>query len=243
MICAYKTETGRRLTNQDCIGVPEKGEKPVFIVADGMGGHRAGNVASLLAVEAISEYIGNISGPTRIQQLLQQSISAANKKIFDTGADEECYMGMGTTVVMTYVTPEKFYYAHVGDSRLYYFNGTKLLKLTKDHSFVEELVDSGMISPAEAFRHPQRNILTRAVGTSRYVKSDTAARSWNPGDILMLCSDGLYGSIPRSGMEKILIENSDLNEACEMLVQLAYENGSKDNITVMLIKNDGGAAV
>lgn len=243
MICAYKTETGRRLSNQDYIGVPEEGAKPVFIVADGMGGHRAGDVASLLAVEAITEYIENSSGSERIQQLLQQSISAANKKIFEAGADAECYMGMGTTVVMTYATPEKFFYAHVGDSRLYYFNGTKLVKLTKDHSFVEELVDSGMISPAQAFRHPQRNILTRAVGTSKYVKADTAVRSWNQGDILMLCSDGLYGSIPRSGMEKILLESSDLNTACEMLVQLAYENGSRDNITVMLIKNDGGAAV
>ena len=243
MICAYKTETGRRLSNQDYFYVPGEGAKPVFIVADGMGGHRAGNVASLLAVEAISEYIESSASGERIQRLMQQSISAANKKIFETGADDECCMGMGTTVVMTYAFPEKFFYAHVGDSRLYYFNGAKLVKLTKDHSFVEELVDSGMISPAQAVRHPQRNILTRAVGTSKYVKADTAVRSWKQGDILLLCSDGLYGSISRSAMEKLLLENADLNTACEKLVQLAYENGSKDNITAMLIKNDGGAAV
>ena len=239
MIYAYRTEIGRRLSNQDYFLVPEAGEKPVVAVADGMGGHKAGNVASLIAVDSIREYIETNEEP-RLQILLQHAISFANRRIFDISSSDEDCSGMGTTVVMAYVEPTRFVYANVGDSRLYHFDGVSLRQLTRDHSFVEELVHSGVITREEAEVHPQRNILTRAVGTAQFVKADTASARWKPGDILMLASDGLHGSVPREAAEQILARRGNLLDACDLLTELALQNGSSDNITVVLVQNTGG---
>ena len=239
MIYAYRTDIGLRKSNQDFFLVPEKGEKPVVAVADGMGGHRAGNIASLVAVETIREYVSN-SEEARLQVMLQHAVSYANHRIFDIASQDEDCSGMGTTVVMAYVNPDRFTYANVGDSRLYLFNGGHMRQLTRDHSFVEELVQSGAITRAQAEVHPQRNILTRAVGTSQFVKADTATSRWEPGDVLMLCSDGLHGAVSRTEAEEILRTSADLLEACDRLTETALNNGSTDNITVVLVQNTGG---
>lgn len=236
MIYAYRTEIGRRKTNQDYFFTPEGNDRPVVIVADGMGGHRAGNVASLVAVDSIHEYVES-SEQKRPLIMLQHAVSYANQRIYEIAStDEEC-AGMGTTVVIAYAEEEKFTFANVGDSRIYLFDGQQLRQLTRDHSLVEELVQSGVITRRQAAMHPQKNILTRAVGTSQYVKADTGTIRWNRGDVLMLCSDGLHGSVPKEDMENILKNHSDLLEACDVLTETALDNGSSDNITVVLVKN------
>ena len=139
MIYAYRTETGRRSANEDYCSIPAENEKPIAVVADGMGGHRAGNIASCIAVESIVKYV-ETSTITNTRMLLQHAISYANKQIFDAAQQDESCAGMGTTVVMAYVRPQRFTFANVGDSRLYLFNGESLKLITRDHSFVEELV-------------------------------------------------------------------------------------------------------
>lgn len=240
MIYAYRTEIGRRKTNQDYFYTPEKGDYPIVIVADGMGGHRAGNVASLVAVDSICEYVSH-HFEQRPSVLMQHAINYANQRIFDISLNDEDCMGMGTTVVMARVDDESFTYANVGDSRLYHFNGQTLKQVSRDHSLVEEMVQSGIISKKQAMSHPQKNILTRAVGTAQFVKADIASMRWNKGDMLLLCSDGLHGSVTRRFMEKTLACATDLLCACDELVESAYENGSTDNITVIIVKNTGGA--
>lgn len=236
MIYAYRTEIGRRKTNQDYFFTPEENDRPVVIVADGMGGHRAGNVASLVAVDSIHEYIES-SDIKRPLILLQHAVNYANQRIFDIASGDDDCMGMGTTAVIAYCEAEKFTFANVGDSRLYLFDGQQLRQLTRDHSLVEELVQAGVITRSQAAIHPQRNILTRAVGTSQYVKADTGTIRWTTGDILLLCSDGLHGSVSKEDMETVLKEHGDLLEACDILTETAFENGSSDNITVVLVKN------
>ncbi|MBR5948923.1 MAG: Stp1/IreP family PP2C-type Ser/Thr phosphatase [Clostridia bacterium] len=240
MIFAHRTDIGRRQSNQDFFHVPEENEKQLVIVADGMGGHRAGDVASRKAIEAILDF-ADASREEPSAQFLTQAISIANRCIFDIAAREGDCMGMGTTVVMAYVETDRIIYANVGDSRLYHFNGETLRQVTRDHSLVEELVRSGVITRRQAEVHPQRNILTRAVGTARFIKSDTGTIRWKRGDIIMLCSDGLHGSVSLKEMERIISNSSDMLEACDELTETALDNGSNDNITVVLVKNAGGA--
>ena len=160
--------------------------------------------------------------------------------VFDAAQQDESCAGMGTTVVMAYVRPQRFTFANVGDSRLYLFNGESLKLITRDHSFVEELVRSGVITREQAETHPQRNILMRAVGTSPFIKADTGIVEWKDGDIIMLCSDGLHGSMNIRLAEEILSSESNLLTACDRLTDAALAAGSSDNVTVVLVKNAGG---
>lgn len=241
MIYAHRTDIGRRSSNQDYFHVPDENDVELAIVADGMGGHLAGDVASRIAVESITEYM-RTKGNELPAMLLQHAIANANRRIFDVASSEQDCMGMGTTVVMALVEANRFTYANVGDSRLLLFDGQKLRQVTRDHSLVEELVQSGVITRRQAEVHPQRNILTRAVGSTQFVKADTGTVRWKRGDILLLCSDGLHGSVPRAEMERIIAGSHDLLEACDELTETALDNGSSDNITVVLVKNTGGAA-
>lgn len=241
MIYAHRTDIGRRSSNQDFFHVPNENEPQLAIVADGMGGHRAGDLASSIAVRSILEYV-NSSDDERAPGLLQRAVSRANSNIFDIASTDADCMGMGTTVVMAFIEAESFTFANVGDSRLYLLNGEGLKQITRDHTLVEELVHSGVITRRQAEVHPQRNILTRAVGTARFIKADTGKVRWKRGDVIMLCSDGLYGSVSRAEMESIISLNTDdLLQACDELTETALENGSNDNITVVLVKNTGGA--
>ncbi len=240
MIYAHRTDIGRRQSNQDFFHGPDENEKQIAIVADGMGGHRAGDIASRKAIQAILDF-ADASREEPSAQFLSQAISIANRCIFDIANKEGDCMGMGTTVVMAYIEAERFIYANVGDSRLYHFDGEALKLITRDHSLVEELVRSGVITRRQAEVHPQRNILTRAVGTARFIRADTGSVRWKRGDVIMLCSDGLHGSVSLKEMESIIASSADLLEACDELTETALENGSNDNITVVLVKNTGGA--
>ncbi len=238
MIYAFRTEKGLRKVNEDCCRIPEDGERPLVIVADGMGGHRAGNVASRTAIDTIRAVVTSSTGTQSPAMLLRQAVNSANRKIFDVAQHDVDCMGMGTTVVLALLSDRTYTCAHIGDSRLYQFDGSRIHRITRDHSYVEELVASGYITEEQARTHPQRNILTRAVGTSRFEKADVNIYSWRRNEIILLCSDGLHGSVTDEEMEHILRSERDLLRCCDLMVELALDNGSTDNITVVLAKNE-----
>lgn len=237
MIYAYRSDKGLRKKNEDSFYVPREGDIPLVIVADGMGGHIAGEVASSTAVNRIVKYVNNAEPGTSGIMLLRQAANDANKAVYEMAMSDDNYAGMGTTVVMALLFPQKYVAANIGDSRLYHFDGVKLKRVTRDHSYVQELVSSGMITEEQAKRHPQRNLVTRAVGTSRFEKADAGVKGWKNGDILLLCSDGLCGSVDDIDMERLLRTEKDLLVCCDRLTDMALENGSTDNITVVLVKN------
>ena len=240
MIYAYRSDTGMRKKNEDSFYIPGEGDIPVVIVADGMGGHVAGEVASSRAIERLVESIGSAPGGLNSITLLRQAMSEANRSVFDLAMTDDRYTGMGTTVVMALLEPDKYTVASIGDSRLYHFDGRRIKRVTKDHTYVQELVSAGLITEEQARTHPQRNLITRAVGTTRFEKADAGVKSWKKGDKLLLCSDGLCGSVAESEMEMILRTTGDLISCCDKLAELALKNGSTDNITVVLAENTEG---
>ncbi len=235
---AYRSDTGLRKHNEDSFFVPGEGELPVVIVADGMGGHRAGEVASSMTIDRITGCINAAERGQSSITLLRQAVNEANREVFDLAMTDDRYTGMGTTVVMALLERNKYTVANIGDSRLYHYDGQRLHRVTKDHSYVQELVSSGLITEEQAMDHPQRNLVTRAVGTSRFEKADVGVKSWKNGDVLMLCSDGLCGSVGDREMERVIASDDDLLSCCDELCGLALENGSTDNITVVLVKNE-----
>lgn len=237
MIYAYRSDTGLRKHNEDSFYVPGDGERPVVIVADGMGGHRAGEVASSRAIERIVEYTAKAPAGSSSIALLRQAVNDANRDVFEAALLDDSCAGMGTTIVMALLAPDRYTVANVGDSRLYHYDGTKLRRVTKDHSYVQELVSSGLITEEQAKDHPQRNLVTRAVGTSRFEKADVAVKRWKKGDVLMLCSDGLCGVVDDIDMERIIRSTEDLLDCCDLLTELALKMGSTDNITVVMVRN------
>ena len=239
MIYAYRTEKGRRSRNEDRCRIPDEGERPLVIVADGMGGHQAGNYASSKAVEVIADYVAQAPTELGVVPMLRQAIASANRSIFEHSRMDDTLAGMGTTVVLALLEPMKYTVAHIGDSRLYQYraDSRKLYRITKDHSYVQELVMAGYISEEQALTHPQRNILTRAVGTSGFEKADISTRSWRIGDKLLLCSDGLCGYVTDQAIERVLRTTEDALDCCDALTELALESGSTDNITIVIAQN------
>lgn len=231
------SEKGHRLKNEDCYYIPCDERPGLVLVADGMGGHKGGMRASAMAVDTISSLVEEGSAKNT-ETLLTKAVRGANRKIYDTAAqDPEC-RGMGTTAVMAYLKPEHYHAANVGDSRLYHYNKVELKQISRDHSFVAALVASGEITKAQAAKHPQRNIITRALGTNRDERVDLFFENWEPGDILLLCSDGMYSAIDEDEIYSILDSDKDLDTKCQMLVDAALAGGSTDNITVVLACNE-----
>lgn len=236
---AVKTDIGRRLHNEDNFLLPEPGAQPqLFAVADGMGGHAAGAVASRLLVERLGEHAPFENG-REIEQLLSL-IGHANLSVYEASESDRSLRGMGTTLVLALVLGERFLAANIGDSRMYYYNGVSLARVTTDHSYVEQLVLSGAISREAARYHPQRNIITRAVGLSPAVDTDLFEREWNPGDMLLLCSDGLHGAVEEDEILSILQSTDSPEEICERLVFAALENDGTDNITLIVVLCEEG---
>lgn len=237
MIYAYRTDNGGRTTNQDAVYIPQEDAKPVVMVADGIGGHVAGDIASILALEAALNYIEKCDYNVRIQTMLQHSITYANDTLRKIGKQEEL-QGMGTTMLLAYFEDNAFYCASVGDSRLYHYDGKKLKQVTKDHSLVNEMIESGIITSEQAASHPLKHVLTRAVGTDEFVKSDISYCHWKENDLVLLCTDGLYNAVSEEKIIEFIQANNDhLENCCNMLVECAIKNGTKDNVTVALAKN------
>lgn len=237
MIYASRSETGKRYQNEDSLFVPARGELSLFIVADGMGGHNAGSVASRLATSVVETEMRR-GGAATPDTLLLNALNEANRAVLEyANCDRNC-RGMGTTMVAALVFQTKYVVANVGDSRLYHMHDGVLTQVTCDHSYVAELVAAGEITPEQAAVHPQRNIITRALGTREDEKIDIFKCEWERGDTLLICSDGLYGSLDDCEMAR-LVRNADddLSSACDMLVENALYGGSADNISVILVKN------
>lgn len=233
------TDTGRvRNSNQDCVFCEENaiGSFPnLFLVADGMGGHKAGDTASRMCVEEVVKYIKNTRHTTPVS-VFEQAVEKANLAIYNKSHSVSELEGMGTTLVCATVIEDTAYIGNVGDSRLYHMRDS-LKQITVDHSLVEEMVQSGEIQKDEMRTHPNKNIITRALGTDTAVRLDCFEIEVQEGDVLLLCSDGLSNMLEDEEIEKIIREHkSDMEEAGTCLVKRANEAGGKDNISVVLVQ-------
>lgn len=240
MITSTITDVGLlRENNQDSYFASSAIDFPLFMVADGMGGHKAGEVASQLAVETIRERLESVMADLTDEELIRkhiyEAIVEANEKIYQSSLANPDYKGMGTTLTLAYIYKSKIILAHVGDSRAYIINDN-MKQVTEDHSLVNELIKNGSITPEEALNHPQKNMITRALGTSPTIKIDFHVVDYLSNDIMLICSDGLSNMISEKEMLMILKYEEDLNIASRKLVCRAKDNGGKDNITVILIK-------
>ena len=210
-------------------------EENLYIVADGMGGHNAGEVASALAVSTVrSGARMGIRTTDQFRELVQQ----ANTAIYTASLDDSTQSGMGTTLTAAAVVPgeePRILIVNVGDSRTYLFRGGVLSRLSVDHSYVQELVNEGIITPEEARVHPRRNIVTRAMGIDRSVQVDVFSHLVRTGDRLVLCSDGLVDEVPDTDIARVLTEHTDPQETAEVLVMVANANGGRDNTTVIVL--------
>jgi protein phosphatase len=226
----WKTDTGRqRRDNEDNAFV----QAPLFVVADGMGGAQAGEVASKLAVEEFHEALPDEGSA---EERLTNRIRAANRHIYELSRTEHEHAGMGTTLTAAYLDGNQLAVAHVGDSRAYIFRDGELARLTQDHSLVEELVRQGKLTEEQAAEHPQRSIITRALGIEGDVEVDTWTYPMRAGDVVLLCSDGLTSMIGEEQIVHILGGESNLERAADGLIAAANEAGGRDNITVVLFR-------
>ena len=205
---------------------------PLLIVADGMGGYTGGEYASTMVVDTIVDVIERADIIT--VNVLREAILEANRMVFEKSQSYKELEGMGTTAVVAYVKDDTLLWAHVGDSRLYIYSDSQLRRMTNDHSMVQELVNAGTITEAEVIHHPKRNMLTRAIGVYDTVEVDTGMVEVHEGERILLCSDGLSGYIEESRIEEILSEESSESRVLEDLVQLVYDAGARDNVTIIL---------
>ena len=225
-----KTDTGRqRRDNEDSAYV----RAPLFVVADGMGGAQAGEVASALAVEEFQRPLPDEGTP---EQRLAERVQSANRRIYETAQSAHEQAGMGTTLTAAYLDDADLAVAHVGDSRAYIFRDGSLTRLTQDHSLVEELVRRGKLTEEQAAEHPQRSIITRALGVENDVEVDTWTFPVRAGDVVLMCSDGLTSMIGEDQIAAVLSSEADLDRAGERLIAEANEAGGRDNITVVLFR-------
>ena len=228
----------RREMNQDYMFTSETavGKLPnLFLVADGMGGHKAGEYASKFTVDKIVEIISN-SGQDEPFAAMKEAVTGANRLLMEEANADSSKTGMGTTVVAATVIGDRLHVANVGDSRLYIINHEAIRQITRDHSLVEEMVRLGEMDKEDAKDHPDKNIITRAVGVVPEVSVDFFEVELSAGDIILMCSDGLTNMIDDEDIKKIVLGQRDIVEKAEKLVDTANENGGKDNITVVLIE-------
>jgi protein phosphatase len=228
------TDPGRRRRRNEDVFVCEP---PLFAVADGMGGAQAGEVAAGLAAAVLEEAHGDERGEERVSSLIQE----ANRRVFQRSSEDMAASGMGTTMTVALVDAAQGSVAvgHVGDSRAYRVRDEQLEQLTDDHSLVGELLRSGKLSPEEAEVHPQRSVITRALGTEPDVDVDTFTVQAEPGDLYLVCSDGLTSMVSDGEIQALLVDNEDLDEAARALVDAANAGGGEDNITVVIFEITG----
>ncbi|OOM78269.1 Stp1/IreP family PP2C-type Ser/Thr phosphatase [Clostridium sp. BL-8] len=224
----------KRTLNEDYALYLEKDEFKIYVVADGMGGHNAGEVASEMAAVRIVNYINEKFSSSELEGLIVEAIEKVNRDIFDFSNTNENLNGMGTTVTACLVTEKFIHVANVGDSCCLAIKNNEIKKITKDHSLVQELVDNGSISEEEAENHPKKNIITRALGTSSSVNVDVFELKKDEYDLYILCSDGLTNEVTKEEILQIVMEEKDYVSMADRLVYLAKEKGGRDNITVLL---------
>jgi protein phosphatase len=222
------------------------------LVADGMGGAKAGEQASRIASEVTQAQLLRETGgqpppdDTAWQDLLRNAAREANRRVYEESRADTDRKGMGTTLTIALIVGERLHVASVGDSRAYLLNaggvtedGATTAQLTSDHSLVARLVDIGQITPEQARTHPQKNLLYRSIGTDPSVEVDTLSEQLDPGDVVLLCSDGLINHVGDEEIARIALEQADPDSACEQLVALANERGGRDNISVVIVRVEG----
>jgi protein phosphatase len=228
------TDRGKiREINEDSVYISES--EQLYIVADGMGGYFGGEIASRLAVEVLSACIQNSEEVDR--SILMDGFSLANQTIFETSKNKEKKL-MGTTASLLYIEPDQTigWIGHIGDSRIYRMRESSLELLTKDHSYVEELIDAGKITREEAFSHPNRNIITRALGTHPMAEADVIQFPVQKDDLFLLCSDGLSNKLPAKALQAILVSDVPLESRGKELLEEALLRGGEDNISLVLVE-------
>lgn len=227
-----------RRNNEDAFHTPLPGEVPqdLFIVADGMGGTNGGEIASVLAVSTVALHLARHAQREDIPTLLRAAVSEANRLVYTTARQNKAYVEMGTTLSAVVAAGNQLTIANVGDSRVYHL-GECFTQITVDHSYVQELLKSGLISGEEAERHPDRNRITRALGPEKFIQADIFQLNWRQNDWLLLCTDGLYTMVGAAQMEQLLKNAASCEQAAEALVMAAEEAGGKDNITVVCLRN------
>ena len=243
MKLAGKTDVGRvRQDNQDDYRAGRlPGDAAWLLVCDGMGGARGGRKASQSACNIIErcfqEQYASKCLPGEEETFLKKTLLSANRFVFQKAMQDEALAGMGTTAVCALVRSGQIFLCHAGDSRAYLFRDGKLVQLTHDHSYVQELVDCGTITVEEAEHHPQKNIITRALGVDYRLEPEYTHTALRSGDLLLLCSDGLTNAVPREQMEELLSSGA-FYDLPDRLIHAANENGGPDNITALLLSAD-----
>ena len=243
MIKAYaKSDVGKvREINEDSYYISESlDEVQLYIIADGMGGYNGGEIASSLAIKSAKNYIENNfkdieKDRDSIIQLLGSSMEYANMVVYEKSQEKPELHGMGTTLEICLIYNNKVYIGHIGDSRIYRIRKEFIRKLTQDHSYVQKLVKEGKITKEQAEVHPQKNMLTRALGCNAFVEPDVMVKGFLKDDILVMCSDGLTNMVKTEIIYQEASKN--IEQAPKELVRIANENGGKDNVTVVIIKN------
>ncbi len=236
------TDIGKvREENQDYFYISmQDSEIKLYILADGMGGYKGGEIASSLAVNCIKSYIEsnfetNTKDKEALQRLVKNAIEYANLIVYDKSREKEELKNMGTTIEVCLIYNNRAYIGHIGDSRIYRIRKDIIRKLTKDHSYVEKLVQDGTITKEEAVHHPKKNMLMKALGCSAYVEPDIMVKGFLKDDIILMATDGLTNMMTDQEIYKVITMNK--NEATKNLIQIANDRGGYDNITVIMIEN------
>lgn len=240
--CAL-TDVGQvRANNEDAVRVDHM--RGLAVLADGMGGYNAGEVASAIAVERIGDELGqwlDTAGPgasmANLSHAAERCVESVNRVIFEAANTDPACAGMGTTVVLAVVREHQLLIGHVGDSRAYLWQGGTLTQLTRDHSLLQEQLDAGLITPAEAAESGYRSLITRALGVEDTVLLDTQVVDLQVDSVILLCSDGLTEMVSSSDIASILGRDSELPAQAQALVDLANANGGRDNVSVVLIRS------
>lgn len=247
MVVSVATDVGRIRTNNEdaaCVFAPldkeiltRKGY--LIVLADGMGGHNSGEVASEMALDTLSGAYYKCKG--NVLKSLKQAVSEANQAIYDASVTHAAYRGMGTTCTVVVVKEDELFLAQVGDSRAYFFKANEIIQLSKDQTLVQHKIDTGQIKPEEAATDPERNVLTNALGTKPFIDAEIKRLQfpWGSHACLLLCSDGLYEYVSKAEMTDLLSEEKNIEQAASELIERAKTRGGHDNITVVIASFDG----
>jgi PPM family protein phosphatase len=236
---AARTDIGRmRAGNEDNFHADANEHRGLFIVADGMGGHAAGEVASEMAVQIIARELAGVADlrSDHVREVVTRALKMANRAIFERTLQEVDKQGMGTTASVLLLGQNRYFIGQVGDSRVYLLRDGVLRQLTKDHSYVQEQVDAGYLTPEQARYHPYSNVITRCVGASDNVEPDTFGGEVKTGDVYLVASDGLTGMVDDRRLQQILLNRTSPARMVDMLINEANGRGGLDNITAIVIR-------
>ena len=233
------SEKGRRPNNEDVVFTRFDPRYPLIAaVSDGMGGHAAGEVASRIAIEALNTWTRELCDAP--QNVLVDAFFNANAQVISAADADRKLRGMGATLVAAIFYHDHFITANIGDSRLYLVSSGEIRQVTFDHSYVQELVRRGFLTAEEARNHPRKNVITRCIGAESSFEPDVFYTRWNPKDLVILCSDGLCDVLTDEDLLSLAQQEQDLDSLCARMVETAYEKGSADNISLVLVRNEGG---